>query len=219
VDDIAQGPLESVSLREQALHVVRDALMSGDVRPGEIYSAASLASRLGVSSSPVREAMLTLVNEGLLKPVRNRGFQVVPLSDHDLDEIYEMRVLLEVASIEKIAERGLGPAEPRLRELLEAGESAAASGARSEFLHVDRNFHVGVLELLGNRRLVAVVNNLRDQTRLHGLRPAAQRGQLGVSASEHRTLLEALCRQDVNAAREAMLGHLEHARADWARTH
>ena len=145
--------------------MVRDALMSGDVRPGEIY---------------------------------------------------EMRVLLEVASIEKIAERGLGPAEPRLRELLEAGESAAASGAMSEFLHVDRNFHIEVLELLGNRRLVSAVSNLRDQTRLHGLKPAAQRGQLGISASEHRTLLEALCRQDVNAAREAMLRLLEHARADWA---
>ena len=67
--------LRRVSLREQALDVVRQALVSGEIKPGDIYSAAALAERLGVSNSPVREAMLTLVHEGLLEAVPNRGFR------------------------------------------------------------------------------------------------------------------------------------------------
>ena len=206
--------LAAVSLRDQALNVVRNALVTGDIQPGHIYSAASLATQLGVSSSPVREAMLTLVNEGLLEPVRNRGFRIVPLSQHDLNEIYEMRVLLEVASVEKIARVGIGDTERRLRDLVDAAEAKAAEGDVPGFLAVDRDFHLEVLGLLKNRRLVSIVSNLRDQTRLYGLRPLARPGQLSVSASEHRALLDAISGQDIAAAADVMLRHLEHVRSD-----
>ena len=212
--ELNRGQLEATSLREQALNVVRNALVSGEVRPGHIYSAAALAAQLGVSSSPVREAMLTLVNEGLLEPVRNRGFRVVPLSTHDLHEIYELRVLLEVASVEKIAGLGVGAAQKRLTELVEAAEATAAENDAAAFLEIDRDFHLEVLGLLGNGRLVSVVSNLRDQTRLYGLKPMAQRGRLDVSAAEHRQLLDMLLRQDVAGARATMLQHLEHVLAD-----
>lgn len=96
MSESASQPLRHTNLRDQALEVIRQALVSGEIKPGEIYSAAALATRLGVSGSPVREAMLTLVNQGLMEPVRNRGYRVVPMSEHDLDEVYEMRLLLEV---------------------------------------------------------------------------------------------------------------------------
>ncbi|MER6873164.1 GntR family transcriptional regulator, partial [Amycolatopsis sp. NPDC000673] len=101
--------LQRTNLREQVLEVVRQAMVSGDLRPGDIYSAAALATRLGVSSSPVREALLTLVNQGLLEPVRNRGYRVVAMTERDLDEIYEMRLLLEVpATLSAAAAAGPG---------------------------------------------------------------------------------------------------------------
>ena len=86
--------LKQPSLRDQALRVIREGMVSGELEPGGIYSATALATQLGVSASPVREAMLTLVNQGLMEAVRNRGFRVLPLDDEDRREIYEMRCLL-----------------------------------------------------------------------------------------------------------------------------
>src|SRR5215475_15648826 len=97
--------LHQTNLRDQALAVLKLRLVSGDLAPGEIYSAASLAAQLGVSASPIREAMLTLVNQGLMEAVRNRGFRVVPLDDNDRREIYEMRVLLEIPATAALAGR------------------------------------------------------------------------------------------------------------------
>lgn len=219
VDDGVVRRLEAVSLRDQALSVVRQALDSGEIRPGEIYSAAALAVQLGVSNSPVREAMLTLVHEGLMEPVRNRGFRLVPIDKHDLGEIYELRVLLEVASIEKIAALRLLKSEGTLHAIVEEGELAASRGDLAEFQRIDRQFHLEVLGLLGNHRLVAYVSNLRNQTRLYGLRPFDRQGPLRVSAKEHRELLRSLAAGDPDAARRAMLSHLDHVRPANDATH
>src|SRR5215510_14611698 len=97
--------LRQTNLLDQALAVLKLRLISGDLAPGEIYSAAGLAAELGVSNSPIREAMLTLVNQGLMEAVRNRGFRVIPLDDNDRREIYEMRTLLEIPATAALSGR------------------------------------------------------------------------------------------------------------------
>ena len=208
--------LRRVSLREQALDVVRQALVSGEIKPGDIYSAAALAERLGVSNSPVREAMLTLVHEGLLEAVPNRGFRVVPLSDTDLDEVYQLRLLLEVPAMVQLAERGIAAERERLIGLAEDIESAAAARDVIRFLETDRAFHLELLALHGNRRLVSIVANLRDQTRLYGLKMLAQQDKLGASAAEHRRLLSAIDAGDAELVSRLTRVHLEHTRHEWA---
>ncbi len=208
--------LRRVSLREQALDVVRQALVSGEIKPGDIYSAAALAERLGVSNSPVREAMLTLVHEGLLEAVPNRGFRVVPLSDADLDEVYQLRLLLEVPAMVQLAERGIAAERERLTGLAEEIERAAAARDVIRFLETDRAFHLELLALQGNRRLVSIVANLRDQTRLYGLKMLAQQDKLGASAAEHRRLLSAIDAGDTELVSQLTRAHLEHTRHEWA---
>lgn len=208
--------LRRVSLREQALDVVRQALVSGEIKPGDIYSAAALAERLGVSNSPVREAMLTLVHEGLLEAVPNRGFRVVPLSDTDLDEVYQLRLLLEVPAMVQLAERGIAAERERLTGLAEEIERAAADRDVIRFLETDRAFHLELLALHGNRRLVSIVANLRDQTRLYGLKMLAQQDKLGASAAEHRRLLSAIDAGDAELVSRLTRAHLEHTRHEWA---
>jgi DNA-binding GntR family transcriptional regulator len=208
--------LRRVSLREQALDVVRQALVSGEIKPGDIYSAAALAERLGVSNSPVREAMLTLVHEGLMEAVPNRGFRVVPLSDADLDEVYQLRLLLEVPAMVQLAERGIAAEHERLTALAEEIERAAADRDVMRFLEADRAFHLELLGLLGNRRLLTIVANLRDQTRLYGLKMLAQQDKLGASAAEHRNLLTAVASGDAERVEQACRAHLEHTRREWA---
>ncbi|WP_406636479.1 GntR family transcriptional regulator [Amycolatopsis sp. WGS_07] len=212
------GLLRHASLRDQVLELVRHALVSGEIKPGDIYSASALAARLQVSSSPVREAMLTLVNQGLMEPVRNRGFRVIPMSDQDLDEVYEMRVLLELPGTLKAAARITDADLERLRALAKDIEAAAEDGDVVRFLDADRQFHLDLLGCGGNKRLVDSVATLRDQTRLYGLENLAERGVLIDSAREHREILAAIADGDTAGLEELLRTHLRHIRSDWARS-
>lgn len=214
--NLSAGPLKRTSLRDQVLDLVRQSLVSGEIRPGDIYSAAALAARLGVSSSPVREAMLTLVNEGLMEPVRNRGYRAVPMSEHDLDEVFAMRLLLEVPGTLWAAQRATSEDLAELRTVADGIEAAAGAGDVVAFLDADRRFHAGLLRLCGNRRLVDTVLSLRDQTRLYGLDALARHGMLDHSAREHHDMLDAVAAKDPERLEEAVRRHLRHTRSDWA---
>ncbi|MBU6529727.1 GntR family transcriptional regulator [Streptomyces sp. NPDC057245] len=214
--NLSAGSLKRTSLRDQVLDLVRQSLVSGEIRPGDIYSASALAARLGVSSSPVREAMLTLVNEGLMEPVRNRGYRAVPMSEHDLDEVFSMRLLLEVPGTLWAAERATPEDLAALRAVADEIEAAAGAGDVVAFLDADRRFHAGLLRLCGNRRLVDTVLSLRDQTRLYGLDALARHGTLDASAREHHAMLDAVAAGDTGRLEEAVRHHLRHTRSDWA---
>lgn len=208
--------LQQVSLRDQALAVIRQGLIMGEIVPGEIYSAASLATRLGVSNSPVREAMLTLVNQGVMEAVRNRGFRVVPLSAHDRMNVYDLRLLLEVPSMGRLARSDLAANHAeRFAELADQIVSASQRQDMVGYLEYDRQFHLGLLDLLDNPRLTAIVENLRDQARLLGLKELSERGLLSSSAEEHKPILEAVLGGDVRLAEALMTAHLEHIKGDW----
>ncbi len=208
--------LAHVSLREQALVIVRQAIVSGEIGPDEIYSASALASRLGVSNSPVREAMLTLVNQGILEPVRNRGFRIVPISEHDLDEIGEMRRMLEVPAVVALIDRARDEDIEALRPVAAEIEAAARTGDVALFLETDRRFHLSLLELGSNTRLVETVAQLRDQTRLYGVSTLAEQGILQQTAPEHFQLLDAVLARDPARAEAVMTRHLDHIRGEWA---
>src|SRR5690242_1442091 len=105
------------SVRSQVLQALRGALVSGQMEPGQVYSAPALAARFGVSPTPVREAMLELAKEGLIDVVRNKGFRVRPLSDRELDEITEMRLLLEVPTSVRAAAAATPEDVARLRPM------------------------------------------------------------------------------------------------------
>jgi DNA-binding GntR family transcriptional regulator len=205
------------TLSSLAKESIRMRIVTGEIEAGEIYSAPALAAVLGVSATPIREAMLELTADGLVEAVPNRGFRVVELSQHDLDEIFELRLMLEVPAAEESARRGITPGDhDRFLELAELIEKRAEDGDTVGFLAADRDFHLGLLATLGNSRLVDIVSRLRDQARLYGLPMLAQRGELRESAREHRELLEAICRRDAGAVTAVATHHLEHTRGIWA---
>jgi DNA-binding GntR family transcriptional regulator len=212
------APLQRTSLREQALALLREALITGRIADGVVYSAKALAAELGVSNGPIREAMLALVDDGLMEAVPNKGFRAVPLAPADLAEIYEMRLLLEVPVVARIARCGLpGDRAARLTGLVDTIERTARSRDLAGNLAADRDFHLSLLAAGGNGRLVDAVARLRDQTRLHNLRAINADGRLVASAEEHRPLLAAIMRQDEHAAERLMRQHLEHIGQDWSR--
>ena len=215
---LAETTLQRTSLREQALALLREALITGRIADGEVYSSKALAAELGVSNGPIREAMLALVDDGLMEAVPNKGFRSVPLTPADLAEIYEMRLLLEVPAIARLATGDLpGDHVARLTGLVNTIEQAARSGDLIGNLAADRDFHLTLLAAGGNRRLVSAVARLRDQTRLDNLRALNADGRIVASADEHRPLLTAILRHDERTAERLMRQHLEHIRQDWSR--
>ncbi|WP_028059570.1 GntR family transcriptional regulator [Candidatus Solirubrobacter pratensis] len=208
--------LTPTSLREQAQQVIRASILAGELESGQIYSSATLAERLGVSPTPVREAMLELANGGLVEPVRNRGFRILTPDEGDLDEISALRIMLEAPSMRTVVERATDAQLRDLRELVTRIEAAAADADVAGFLLADRAFHLGMLELTGNGRLVRLVAQLRDQTRIAGISELAREGNLMRSAAEHREILDALEARDADQAEALMRRHLIHTRGIWA---
>ncbi|NMR29134.1 GntR family transcriptional regulator [Crystallibacter degradans] len=203
------------TLKDEAVEVVRQALMSGDMKPGRIYSANSLAVQLGVSNSPVREAMMELATKGLLEVVRNRGFRVVEMSDADRREVYDLRMLIEVPAVVQVAEKRLAaPHEKLMRSLLQKTLDTARPENMLEYLDADQAFHMGIVGLLGNRRLNAIIENLRDQSRVRGSYHLAERGVLRQSAEEHGPIVEALLAGDTAQVELLMVSHLDYARPE-----
>lgn len=211
-----QRALVPVSLRAQARADLRTRIVVGEFAPGSVQSIQTVAAELGVSVTPVREAVMDLASAGMLEIVRNRGFRVPVLSEHDLDEILAIRTMLEAPAIGEVAANppidALGPARVSAEQCL----TGARDGDIYRFLTHDREFHLGLLATIGNVRLVDTVGALRDQARLYGLQGLADQGRLTDSAQEHFALLDAVEAGDVNRARELMTRHLGHSRGIWA---
>ena len=205
-----------VSLRERVAESLRAALVSGRMAPGTTYSIPALAEQFGVSATPVREAMLDLVNEGIVTPVPNKGFRVVELSDDELDQVTQLRRLLEVPTVGDLAGRIPPSSLKHLRSLAAAVHEAARNSDVVAYVESDRELHLALLGESGNPRLVDMVGRLRDQSRLYGLEQLAADGVLVDSAAEHVHLIDALESGDRLAAEKVMAHHLDHVRGIWA---
>jgi DNA-binding GntR family transcriptional regulator len=214
----ALEPLSVPSLRDRAREVIRAGIVAGKIEGGATVSVPALAASLGVSATPVREAVLDLAREGLLLPVKNKGFRVPTLSDAELQEIVELRLLLEVPTLAQLAGRLPRSRIDHYRRSCRSIEAAAWAGDAVEFLSADREFHLSLLSELGNGRLVEMVAMLRDQARLYGVLHLAKERQLAESAAEHREMLDAIVAGDAARVRRLMTKHLRHTRGIWAGT-
>jgi DNA-binding GntR family transcriptional regulator len=198
VDAGARRRPQRHSLRDQVLAGLRGALLAGELKAGEVYSAPALAERFGVSATPVREAMQQLVREGAVVALPNKGFRVALRTDRELAELAEVRALLEVPTVLRLA-RSVPPRRwHELRPLADAATEAAAGGDPTAYAEADRRFHAAVLALSGNTQLVALAADLHHRTQ----RPAAAgprpgRAALSADAAEHHALLDALASGDL----------------------
>lgn len=203
-------------LRDQVANALRAALIAGELRPGLVYSAPTLAAELGVSATPVREAMLDLAKEGLVEAVRNKGFRITEVTERDLDEYTEIRELIEVPTIGRATAVATPDQLEELRPMAEEIVQAARHHDLIEYLEADRRFHLALLALAGNSRLVQVVSDLRKRSRLYGLTSLDSTGRLVDSAEEHIELLDLMIGGDADGAMACMTRHLGHVRSLWA---
>ncbi|RLV10500.1 GntR family transcriptional regulator [Streptomyces griseocarneus] len=201
------------SVRGQILGALRTALLSGELIPGEVYSGPGLGERFGVSATPVREAMQQLALEGAVEVVPNRGFRVTRRTPRDLAELAEVRALLEVPAVLRLARTAPAARWCELRPLAETATAVAATGDRACYAEADRAFHHALLGLAGNRQLVTVADELHRRAQWPATEgPAARAADLMADAAEHLTLLDALASGDLERAERVVRGHFTGAR-------
>lgn len=208
--------LKKTSLRESIANALRAAIISGELLPGRLYSAPTLGEKFGVSATPVREAMLDLTTEGLVVAAPNKGFRITEVSEEDLDSITSIRMMLEPPTVRQVTDIIPESDFPMLRRLAQTIVDSADQGDLVNYTDADRVFHLRILEYSGNAHLVKIVSDLRARTRLLGLLPLSQSGQLGASALEHLDLVGLLEARDGAAAEEFMRRHIGKVRGMWA---
>jgi DNA-binding GntR family transcriptional regulator len=213
---IAERILRTETLRSQAIRALRAAIITGELAPGEVHSARELARTFGVSATPIREALLELARERLVEPAQNKGFRIVEVSDRDLREIVQLRVLVEIPAVGEVAGMLDNDMVAELAALSAEIETCAEQGDLGGFLDADRRFHIRLVEPLGNSRLLELLGTWRDQTRLYGLTRLVQEHSLLATAREHKEILNAVAKGQRREAEELMRRHLRHARGIWA---
>ena len=210
-------PVEKVSLRERVGRALRAAIISGEMAPGAVYSAPSLGTRFGVSATPVREAMIDLARENLVEIVPNKGFRVTRVGETDLDQMTEIRLLIEPPAVRKVT-----PIIPEsdlveLRRLADDIVAGALKGDLVEYTEADRVFHLKLISYAENPRMTTLVSDLRSHTRLFGLAGLRERGELAEAAREHRAIVDAIESRDQDAVEAVMRAHIRQVRGRWAR--
>ena len=204
------------NLSDQIARVLRASLVSGQLVPGVTYSVPALAEEFGVSAMPVREAMLSLVQQGLMTSVRNKGFRVVELSAKELDDIMQLRLMLEVPASVSAARDVNERTMRELRRLAKEIARHAKSGELVDYIESDRQFHQTLIGLADNPRLEELVDDLRARSRLTGLDALVEHGDLSASAKEHVAMLDAIASGDTHQLRTLMERHIRHSRGIWA---
>jgi DNA-binding GntR family transcriptional regulator len=198
------------TLTDQVLISLRGAIVSGSWTAGELHSVKEVAALLGVSRTPVREALLQLADSGLIAFERNVGFRVLRSTPAQIAEIFHLRLLLEVPAIELAARAPDEATVAALRSEISAMWETAAKEDEPGFMKHDRRFHEVAIAGAGNERLVVMVQRLRDATAMLGASTVHRSRELSDIAFEHKPILEAFEQKDPAGAASALRRHLIH---------
>jgi DNA-binding GntR family transcriptional regulator len=200
----------AASLADQVAASIRAAVRAGTLQPGRLYSAYQMADHLGVSRSPVREALMRLAESGMVEFERNRGFRIVIPQPKDIVEVFHLRLLLEIPAARRVAADATPELVAALRD--ELGEMRRAADARDEtlFMRHDQRLHDLILGTAGNTRLLRLIDGLRDTTRYLGASTVDRSRTLHDIYAEHVPIVDAIANADPAAAGGAMSRHVTH---------
>ena len=213
-------------LSRKAYHAIHEMIVTGEIAASAAISEESLARRLKISRTPVREAVRQLTQEGLLEQIPRRGTMVRSLGRQELAEIYDVREALEshaaARAAGRITARQLAQLELLVEEMGKMVEKAAGSAKqqleREEFLRemaLDKSFHLLILEAAGNRRMIEMLRVTRTLSDFFRIRLQAQpRRLVGRTFDHHKRILDALRARDAAGASAAMSEHVRFGTED-----
>ncbi len=196
-------------LREVVCETLRDAIRRGVLKPGERLMEIQLAEELGVSRTPVREAIRKLELEGYVIMMPRRGTYVANLSIRDVNEVFEIRTSLESLASGLAAERITDEELDHLQRLLVQIGMYIEQGDIEKIVEVDTEFHGLLYQASRNQRLIGIISNLREQLTQFRKTSMSFPGRLKATLEEHRAIVDAIAQGDVKAAQKAAEHHME----------
>lgn len=199
-------------LRDVVFNTLRQAILKGELKPGERLMEIALADKLGVSRTPIREALRKLEQEGLVVMIPRRGAQVADITEKDLNDVLEVRIALENLSIEKACKRMTDEQIGKLWVAAKEFERTTMDGNLVKLAEADVAFHDVIYQAADNVTLNQVQNNLREQIyryRVEYLKDEEMRKQL---VKEHEQLYLAIRERNVEKAQEISFHHIENQR-------
>lgn len=201
---------EYLPLRDVVFNTLRRAILKGELKPGERLMEIALADKLGVSRTPIREAIRKLELEGLVVMAPRKGAKVASITERDLNDVLEVRKGMEVLAISLACKRITGEELEKLEIIERDFQRLIESGNLTELAEMDVKFHDTIYQATNNQRLVQLLNNLREQMyryRMEYLKDIAVRRTL---AEEHKSICQALRERNQQQAEKYVSIHIDN---------
>ncbi len=203
--------IKNLSIREQSLDTLREAILSGELKPGQALTEMDLSRQLGVSRAPIREALRILNSEGLVETIPYHGTKVSRLTKDDIEEIYGMRILLESYALERVMAAGEPKRFQQLRSLVAEMVSAGDRDDLSAVNALDRDFHDALIAMSRQHLLATMWQTVAMKVRQVMALVNRRNTDLTQIARNHLPLLDAMEAGNLARAQEILRGHIATA--------
>lgn len=211
MEDYMQANLDAfLPLRDVVFKTLRQAILTGELKPGERLMEIHLANKLGVSRTPIREAIRQLELEGLVTMVPRRGAQVAHITQKSMSDVLEVRLALDELAVKLACERITNEEIALLKEACIQFENAVDTGDSRKIATADVAFHDIIFKSTRNPRLTQMVNNLAEQMYRYRFEYIKDNEIHAILIKEHRAILDAITGRDQDAARKAIHIHIEN---------
>ena len=211
-DDLTLNMNAYLPLRDVVFNTLREAILKGDLKPGERLMELQLASKLGVSRTPIREAIRMLEQEGLAVTTPRKGAEVAKMTLKDMEDVLEIRDALDELAVRIACQKISDEQLKQLEDMKELFEKSTQTGNVKKIAEADVTFHDVIYEATGNPKLVTLLNNLREQVYRYRVEYIKDPKNYPTLIAEHEAILESLKNRDVKNAVEAMHVHVANAR-------
>ena len=207
-DDLTLNMNAYLPLRDVVFNTLREAILKGELKPGERLMELQLASKLGVSRTPIREAIRMVEQEGLAVTIPRKGAEVAKMTEKDMEDVLEIREALDELAAKiacnKITEEQL----KRLNEIKEEFEDSTRTNEVKRIAEADVSFHDVIYDATGNPKLVNMLNNLREQIYRYRVEYLKDEKNYPILIKEHEDIMKALSARDKEEVVKAMHVHI-----------
>lgn len=201
---------EYLPLRDVVFNTLRQAILKGELKPGERLMEIQLAQRLGVSRTPIREAIRKLELEGLVTMVPRKGAEVAKITEKSLRDVLEVRKALEELAMEIACDKITDDLIHQLQTALEEFKKAITSKELTAIAEADVNFHDVIYNATGNEKLILILNNLREQMYRYRIEYIKDYNSHLRLVEEHETMIESLKNHDKEKATYTICNHIDN---------
>lgn len=209
-DNLQLNMDEFLPLRDVVFHTLRKGILTGELKPGERLMEIHLANRLGVSRTPIREAIRKLELEGLVTMIPRRGAEVAQITEKSMKDVLEVRRALDALCVELACERITQQEMAELKRACQNFEQATATKDATIVAAADVALHEIIVKATGNDRLVQLVHNLSEQMYRYRFEYIKDESGHAGLVEEHRMIYESILRKDCNAAANAAKLHIDN---------